>query len=201
MDLTSKVNRLLAEFAGRIGLPSLSLDEEGMASLLFDEQVGVTPRRLKPPLAPFRSAFRLRRADREGPVVCADSRSATDPRMLRGDPGQPARPRRVLATPAAVRQRSRGGRCGRHEGLSGPMKIESISPVQPSQDAGAETVGHFEGRSVTRAAVRGDDRSSVAGLARWLARNVAGDPRSEQALQRLADGDGTPLEARTVRRR
>lgn len=42
MDLTSKVNRLLAEFAGRIGLPSLSLDEEGMASLLFDEQVGVT---------------------------------------------------------------------------------------------------------------------------------------------------------------
>ncbi|MBF3043998.1 T3SS regulon translocated regulator ExsE, partial [Pseudomonas aeruginosa] len=24
---------------------------------------------------------------------------------------------------------------------------------------------------------------------------------SEQALQRLADGDGTPLEARTVRRR
>ncbi|MBW6186266.1 translation initiation factor IF-2 N-terminal domain-containing protein, partial [Pseudomonas aeruginosa] len=75
--------------------------------------------------------------------------------MLRGDPGQPARPRRVLATPAAVRQRSRGGRCGRHEGLSGPMKIESISPVQPSQDAGAETVGHFEGRSVTRAAVRG----------------------------------------------
>ncbi|MCR3782432.1 T3SS regulon translocated regulator ExsE, partial [Pseudomonas aeruginosa] len=27
------------------------------------------------------------------------------------------------------------------------MKIESISPVQPSQDAGAETVGHFEGRS------------------------------------------------------
>ncbi|HHG4314509.1 TPA: T3SS regulon translocated regulator ExsE family protein [Pseudomonas aeruginosa] len=77
------------------------------------------------------------------------------------------------------------------------MKIESISPVQPSQDAGAETVGHFEGRSVTRAAVRGDDRSSVAGLARWLARNVA----SEQALQRLADGDGTPLEARTVRRR
>lgn len=75
------------------------------------------------------------------------------------------------------------------------MKIESISPVQPSQDAGAETVGHFEGRSVTRAAVRGDDRSSVAGLARWLA------PRSEQALQRLADGDGTPLEARTVRRR
>ncbi|WP_132719588.1 CesT family type III secretion system chaperone [Pseudomonas aeruginosa] len=37
MDLTSKVNRLLAEFAGRIGLPSLSLDEEGMASLLFDE--------------------------------------------------------------------------------------------------------------------------------------------------------------------
>ncbi|WP_132757664.1 CesT family type III secretion system chaperone [Pseudomonas aeruginosa] len=32
MDLTSKVNRLLAEFAGRIGLPSLSLDEEGMAS-------------------------------------------------------------------------------------------------------------------------------------------------------------------------
>ncbi|MBF3144611.1 T3SS regulon translocated regulator ExsE, partial [Pseudomonas aeruginosa] len=26
-------------------------------------------------------------------------------------------------------------------------------------------------------------------------------PRSEQALQRLADGDGTPLEARTVRRR
>ncbi|HCT4288628.1 T3SS regulon translocated regulator ExsE family protein [Pseudomonas aeruginosa] len=85
------------------------------------------------------------------------------------------------------------------------MKIESISPVQPSQDAGTETVGHFEGRSVTRAAVRGDDRSSVAGLARWLARwlarNVAGDPRSEQALQRLADGDGTPLEARTVRRR
>nr|MBF3179918.1 T3SS regulon translocated regulator ExsE family protein [Pseudomonas aeruginosa] len=57
------------------------------------------------------------------------------------------------------------------------MKIESISPVQPSQDAGAETVGHFEGRSVTRTAVRGDDRSSVAGLARWLARNVAGDPR------------------------
>ncbi len=213
MDLTSKVNRLLAEFAGRIGLPSLSLDEEGMASLLFDEQVGVTllllagrgvlspARQLQPPLAPFRSAFRLRRADRQGPVVCADSRSATDPRMLRGDPGQPARPRRVLATPAAVRQRSRGGRCGRHEGLSGPMKIESISPVQPSQDAGAETVGHFEGRSVTRAAVRGDDRSSVAGLARWLARNVAGDPRSEQALQRLADGDGTPLEARTVRRR
>ncbi|EPG7369899.1 type III secretion system regulatory chaperone ExsC, partial [Pseudomonas aeruginosa] len=42
MDLTSKVNRLLAEFAGRIGLPSLSLDEEDMASLLFDEQVGVT---------------------------------------------------------------------------------------------------------------------------------------------------------------
>lgn len=77
------------------------------------------------------------------------------------------------------------------------MKIESISPVQPSQDAGAEAVGHFEGRSVTRAAVRGEDRSSVAGLARWL----AGDPRSEQALQRLADGDGTPLEARTVRRR
>lgn len=75
------------------------------------------------------------------------------------------------------------------------MKIESISPVQPSQDAGAEAVGHFEGRSVTRAAVRGEDRSSVAGLARWLARNVAGDPRSEQALQRLADGDGTPLEA------
>lgn len=81
------------------------------------------------------------------------------------------------------------------------MKIESISLVQPSQDAGTEAVGHFEGRSVTRAAVRGDDRSSVAGLARWLARNVAGDPRSEQALQRLADGDGTPLEARTVRRR
>ncbi|WP_181272621.1 T3SS regulon translocated regulator ExsE [Pseudomonas aeruginosa] len=81
------------------------------------------------------------------------------------------------------------------------MKIESISPVQPSQDAGAEAVGHFEGRSVTRAAVRGEDRSSVAGLARWLARNVAGDPRSEQALQRLADGDGTPLEACTVRRR
>ncbi|MBF3080227.1 T3SS regulon translocated regulator ExsE, partial [Pseudomonas aeruginosa] len=26
-------------------------------------------------------------------------------------------------------------------------------------------------------------------------------PRIEQALQRLADGDGTPLEARTVRRR
>ncbi|HHQ4180208.1 TPA: T3SS regulon translocated regulator ExsE family protein [Pseudomonas aeruginosa] len=77
------------------------------------------------------------------------------------------------------------------------MKIESISLVQPSQDAGAEAVGHFEGRSVTRAAVRGEDRSSVAGLAR----NVAGDPRSEQALQRLADGDGTPLEARTVRRR
>ncbi|WP_308462935.1 T3SS regulon translocated regulator ExsE family protein [Pseudomonas aeruginosa] len=25
--------------------------------------------------------------------------------------------------------------------------------------------------------------------------------RQEQALQRLADGDGTPLEARTVRRR
>ncbi|MCR3823803.1 T3SS regulon translocated regulator ExsE, partial [Pseudomonas aeruginosa] len=24
------------------------------------------------------------------------------------------------------------------------MKIESISPVQPSQDAGAEAVGHFE---------------------------------------------------------
>ncbi|MBF3059675.1 T3SS regulon translocated regulator ExsE family protein, partial [Pseudomonas aeruginosa] len=48
------------------------------------------------------------------------------------------------------------------------MKIESIPPVQPSQDAGAEAVGHFEGRSVTRAAVRGDDRSSVAGLARWL---------------------------------
>ncbi|MFX7879254.1 T3SS regulon translocated regulator ExsE, partial [Acinetobacter baumannii] len=23
------------------------------------------------------------------------------------------------------------------------MKIESISPVQPSQDAGAEAVGHF----------------------------------------------------------
>ncbi|MGV7040743.1 T3SS regulon translocated regulator ExsE, partial [Pseudomonas aeruginosa] len=42
------------------------------------------------------------------------------------------------------------------------MKIESIPPVQPSQDAGAEAVGHFEGRSVTRAAVRGDDRSSVA---------------------------------------
>lgn len=91
MDLTSKVNRLLAEFAGRIGLPSLSLDEEGMASLLFDEQVGVTllllaererllleadvagidvlgegifrqARQLQPPLAPFRSAFRLRRA-------------------------------------------------------------------------------------------------------------------------------------------
>ena len=95
MDLTSKVNRLLAEFAGRIGLPSLSLDEEGMASLLFDEQVGVTllllaereasvaggrcgghrcagrgdlspARQLQPPLAPFRSAFRLRRADRQG---------------------------------------------------------------------------------------------------------------------------------------
>ncbi|MBG6795955.1 T3SS regulon translocated regulator ExsE family protein, partial [Pseudomonas aeruginosa] len=54
------------------------------------------------------------------------------------------------------------------------MKIESFPPVQPSQDAGAEAVGHFEGRSVTRAAVRGDGRSSVAGLARWLARNVAG---------------------------
>ncbi len=34
MDLTSKVNRLLAEFAGRIGLPSLSLDEEGMATAI-----------------------------------------------------------------------------------------------------------------------------------------------------------------------
>ena len=101
---------------------------------------------------------------------------ATDPRMLRGDPGQPARPRRVLAT-LAVRPRSRGGRCGRHEGLSGPMKIESISPVQPSQDAGAETgafrgaFGDPRGRSRRRPFQRG-------GLARWLARNVAGDPRA-----------------------
>ncbi|MBP3996488.1 type III secretion system chaperone [Pseudomonas koreensis] len=42
MDLSIKVNRLLAEFANRSGLPALSLDEEGVASLLFDERLGVT---------------------------------------------------------------------------------------------------------------------------------------------------------------
>jgi hypothetical protein len=42
MDLSIRVNRLLAEFANRSGLPALSLDEEGVASLLFDDQLGVT---------------------------------------------------------------------------------------------------------------------------------------------------------------
>lgn len=42
MDLSIRVNQLLAEFASRSGLPALSLDEEGVASLLFDDQLGVT---------------------------------------------------------------------------------------------------------------------------------------------------------------
>ncbi|GGL23594.1 exoenzyme S synthesis protein C [Pseudomonas brenneri] len=42
MDLSIRVNRLLAEFANRSGLPALSLDEEGIASLLFDDKLGVT---------------------------------------------------------------------------------------------------------------------------------------------------------------
>ncbi|WP_025131099.1 type III secretion system chaperone [Pseudomonas sp. PH1b] len=42
MDLSIKVNQLLAEFASRSGLPALSLDKEGVASLLFDDQLGVT---------------------------------------------------------------------------------------------------------------------------------------------------------------
>ena len=42
MDLTIRVNRLLAEFANRSGLPALSLDADGVATLLFDEQLHVT---------------------------------------------------------------------------------------------------------------------------------------------------------------
>lgn len=133
MDLTSKVNRLLAEFAGRIGLPSLSLDEEGMASLLFDEQVGVTLLLLAErerllleadvagidvlgegifrQLASFnrhwhRFDLHFGFDELTGKVQLYAQILAAQLTLecFRGDLGQSARSRRVLAAPAAVRQ-------------------------------------------------------------------------------------------------
>ncbi|MGL4249413.1 MAG: type III secretion system chaperone [Aeromonas sp.] len=39
MDLTLIINRLLAEFAEKYGLPSLALNHEGITALLFDERL------------------------------------------------------------------------------------------------------------------------------------------------------------------
>lgn len=39
MDLTATINRLLTEFAAKYGLPSLSLNVEGVAALCFDERL------------------------------------------------------------------------------------------------------------------------------------------------------------------
>ena len=39
MDVTVIINRLLAEFATKYGLPSLALNQEGVAALCFDEQL------------------------------------------------------------------------------------------------------------------------------------------------------------------
>lgn len=39
MDLTATINRLLTEFAAKYGLPSLSLNGEGVAALCFDERL------------------------------------------------------------------------------------------------------------------------------------------------------------------
>ncbi|MFR9717962.1 type III secretion system chaperone [Aeromonas diversa] len=39
MDLTLIINRLLAEFATKHGLPSFALNEEGVAALCFDESL------------------------------------------------------------------------------------------------------------------------------------------------------------------
>lgn len=39
MDLTATINRLLTEFAAKYGLPSLSLNTEGVAALCFDERL------------------------------------------------------------------------------------------------------------------------------------------------------------------
>ena len=39
MDVTVIINRLLAEFATKYGLPFLALNQEGVAALCFDEQL------------------------------------------------------------------------------------------------------------------------------------------------------------------
>lgn len=39
MDLTLTINQLFAEFATKYGLPSLALNQEGVAALCFDDQI------------------------------------------------------------------------------------------------------------------------------------------------------------------
>lgn len=39
MDVTVITNRLLTEFATKYGLPALTLNQEGVAALCFDEQL------------------------------------------------------------------------------------------------------------------------------------------------------------------
>ena len=80
------------------------------------------------------------------------------------------------------------------------MKIESagVSPLSVSE--APTEAGTFHGRTLNAGANPSAAPVTLAELLDWLRTELPTSPKSEQHLQRLLDGDITPLYERRVRR-
>ena len=79
------------------------------------------------------------------------------------------------------------------------MKIESAGIAPFSANESPTEAGHFNGRALTPGANPAQAQITLAELLDWLGTELQTSPHSEQRLQRLLDGDITPLHERRVR--
>lgn len=79
------------------------------------------------------------------------------------------------------------------------MKIESAGIAPLSANEAPTKAGHFNGRALTPGADPAQAQITLAELLDWLGTELQTSAQSEQHLQRLLDGDITPLHERRVR--